>query len=58
MKKKIIITILGLLMLAGIHASINIFVFHRGMEGVLLSPIWAMIYISYINLMMKKYIGL
>lgn len=58
MKKKIIITILGLLVLMGIHASINIFIFDRGMEGVLLTPLWAALYSGYIFLMVKRYIGL
>ena len=58
MKKKIIITILGLLILMGIHASINIFVFDRGMEGVLLAPLWTVLYSGYIFLMIKRYIGL
>ena len=58
MKKKIIITILGLLVLMEIHASINIFVFDRGMEGVLLAPLWAGLYSGYIFLMVKRYIGL
>jgi hypothetical protein len=58
MKKKIIITVLGLLGLMSIHASINIFVFDRGMEGVLLAPIWAGAYGGYIYMMVKRYIGL
>ena len=57
MKKKIIITVLGLLTLMGIHASINIFVFDRGMEGVLLAPLWASVYSGYIYIMVKRYIG-
>jgi hypothetical protein len=58
MKKKIVITALGLLGLMSIHASINIFVFDRGMEGVLLAPLWAGVYSGYIYLMVKRYIGL
>ena len=58
MKKKIIITVLGLLGLMGIHASINIFVFDRGMEGVLLAPLWGGVYSGYIYIMVKRYIGL
>ena len=58
MKKKIIITVLGLLGLMGVHASINIFVFDRGMEGVLLAPLWAGVYSGYIYIMVKRYIGL
>ena len=58
MKKKIIISILGLLGLIGVHASINILIFNRGMEGVLLAPLWAGVYSGYIYLMVKRYIGL
>lgn len=58
MKKKIIITALGLLGLMGIHASINIFVFDRGMEGALLAPLWAGVYSGYIYIMVKRYIRL
>ena len=58
MKKKIIITVLGLLGLMGIHASINIFVFDRGMESVLLAPLWGGVYSGYIYIMAKRYIGL
>ena len=58
MKKKIIIIVLGLLGLMGVHASINIFVLDRGMEGVLLAPLWAGVYSGYIYIMVKRYIGL
>lgn len=57
MKKKIIITVLGLLALMGIHASINVLFFDRGMEGVLLAPLWAGVYSGYIFIMVKRYIG-
>lgn len=57
MKKKIIITILGLLGLMTVHTSINISVFDRGMEGALLAPLWAGVYSAYIFLMIKRYIG-
>jgi len=58
MTKKIIITILGFMVLMGIHASINIFVFDRSMEGALLAPLWAIVYAIYMFLMVKRYIKL
>jgi hypothetical protein len=58
MKKKIIITILGLLILMVTHISINIFVFDRGIKGVLLTPLWSVLYSGYMFLMVKRYIGL
>lgn len=53
MKKKIIITVLGLLGLMSIHASINILVFDRGIEGLLLAPIWVSVYVAYIYMIVK-----
>ena len=58
MKKKIIITILGLFVLIIIHISTNIFVFDGGMEIVLFVPLWTGVYSSYTYIMVKRYIGL
>ena len=58
MIKKIIITVLGLLILMGVHASVNIFYFDRGIESILLFPLWTSVYSVYILTMVKRYIGL
>ena len=54
MKKKIIITVLGLLGLMSIQVSANIFVFDKGTEGILLSPIWVGVYVGYLYMMVKR----
>jgi hypothetical protein len=56
MKKKIIITILGVFVLMGMQVLINIFVFHKEMGKVLLTaPLWTFVYSIYVFLMIKKY---
>jgi len=59
MKKKIIISILGLCLLMAIHASINIFLLHREMEKtMIMMPIFTMVYIGYIQIVIRKYLKL
>jgi len=58
MKKKIIVTVLGLLGLMTVQTSINIFVFDRGREGLLLAPLWVGVYSAYLFLTIKRYIRL
>lgn len=59
MKKKIIIAILGLCLLMAIHVLINIFLLHREMEKtMMIMPIFTVIYIGYIQIVIRKYLKL
>lgn len=59
MKKKIIITILGLLVLISIQVCVNIFLCGKepGSTNLLL-PVWVIMYYTYIRLMVNKYLKL
>ena len=57
MKKKIIISILGLCLLIGIQIFINIVSLNKEMGGtVMMMPIFAVIYILYLQIIVKKYL--
>lgn len=59
MKKKIIISILGLCLLMGIHYSINVFLLNREMESTLVMlPLFALVYYGYLNIIIRKYLKL
>jgi hypothetical protein len=55
MKKRIIITILGLLILMATHVSLNLY-FLTDTWKLVVAPLWASIYSSYILLMVKWFI--
>ena len=59
MIKKIIISFLGLAILATANALINVYVLHRQSDLILpLSPLWMMAYMSYCFIMIKQYLKL
>lgn len=58
MIKKIIITVLGLFLLIGLHASINSFLIKNDIIAIILMPLWSAVYITYTYLMARKYLNL
>lgn len=59
MKKKKIISILGLCLIISAHAAINKFLFGNEQNPIVISsPLWVFIYFIYIKLMVEKYLKL
>ena len=56
---KILVTALGLFGIAVIHYLLNVNLLHRDAELIIaVSPIWMIVYASYIMFMIKKFLKL